>query len=138
MATPPKVQNDVGDALFLHDLEYQVTGDLNFWVKDGKRINWYGDVYVNDVKIDEIEGIQGPPGQQGIPGPAGDAGAIGYIHTQASPNTVWTINHNLGFRPSVEVLDAGQNKVNAQVTHPTVNQTVVTFNTAQSGLARLN
>lgn len=138
MATPPKVQNDLGDALFLHDLEYQVVGDLNFWVRDGKRINWYGDVYVNDVKIDEIEGIVGPEGPQGPQGPAGPGGAAGFVHTQGSAATTWTINHNLGFRPACEVIDAGQNKVNAQVTHPTVNQTVVTFNTAQTGLARLS
>ena len=71
-------------------------------------------------------------GQQG-PGGGGAA----YVHTQASPATTWTINHNLGFRPSVELLDSGSQEIDGAIAHPTVNQTVVTLNPATAGLARL-
>jgi len=121
----------------LEGTEVQSAEDYSIWVKDGKRINFYGDLYVNDVKIDEIEGIVGPAGPTGLTGPAGDGGLLGYLHTQASPATVWTINHNLGFRPLVQLLNAGSQIFNADISHPSVNQTVVTMLVAQSGLARL-
>ena len=75
-------------------------------------------------------------GPQGPQGPSGGAGAA-YIHTQASPATTWTINHNLGYRPSVELLDSGSQEIDGDISHPTVNQTVVTLNPATAGLARL-
>ena len=67
----------------------------------------------------------------------GDGGGAAYVHTQASPATTWTINHNLGFRPSVELLDSGSQEIDGAIAHPTVNQTVVTLNPATAGLARL-
>jgi hypothetical protein len=72
----------------------------------------------------------------GPQGPGGGAGAA-YVHTQASPATTWTINHNLGFRPSVELLDSGSQEIDGAIAHPSVNQTVVTLNPASAGLARL-
>ena len=30
-----------------------------------------------------------------------------YTHTQSTASATWTINHNLGFRPSIELFDAG-------------------------------
>ena len=74
------------------------------------------------------------PGPQG---PAGVAGGTYYLHTQASAATTWTINHNLGFRPTVELLDSGSQEIDGAISHPTVNQTVVTLNPATAGLARL-
>jgi hypothetical protein len=72
----------------------------------------------------------------GPQGPKGDAGT-GFEYVQAAPATTWTINHNLGFRPSVELLDAGSQEIDGEVAHPTVNQTVVTLSPATAGLARL-
>lgn len=71
----------------------------------------------------------------GPQGPGGSGAA--YVHTQASPATTWTINHNLGFRPSVELLDSGSQEIDGAIAHPTTNQTVVTLNPATAGLARL-
>jgi len=64
-------------------------------------------------------------------------GIAAYTHTQSTPATTWTINHNLGFRPSVELLDSGSQEIDADVSHPSVNQTVVTLKSAIAGLARL-
>jgi len=74
-----------------------------------------------------------------IPGPPGAPGAAGaaYVFQQATPATTWTINHNLGYRPSVELLDSGSQEIDGEVSHPTVNQTVVTLSPATAGLARL-
>lgn len=70
------------------------------------------------------------------PGPQGPAGAF-YLHTQAMPSTTWTINHNLGYRPAVELLDAGSQEIDGEIAHPSANQTVVTLNPATAGIARL-
>jgi tRNA A58 N-methylase Trm61 len=67
----------------------------------------------------------------------GTGGIAAFVHNQPSPSATWTINHNLGYRPSVELIDAGSQEFNADVTHPTVNQAVINLSVATAGLARL-
>ena len=75
----------------------------------------------------------GPAGAQGPPGPQPEA----YVHVQSTAATTWTINHNLEYRPSAELLDASSREIDGDVYHPTVNQTVVMFNVPVAGIARL-
>ena len=60
-----------------------------------------------------------------------------FIHLQWSPAAVWTINHNLGVRPAVTILDVGGNEVQADVTHMSANQLLIRFALALAGVARL-
>ena len=60
-----------------------------------------------------------------------------FVYQQSTPAATWTINHNLGYRPSVELLDSGSQEIEGDVSHPTVNQAVVTLSPASAGLARL-
>lgn len=71
----------------------------------------------------------------GPPGPPG--GTAGVNFTQSTPSSVWTINHNLGYRPGVELFDTGGNEFVAQVLHTSVNQVVVTLADPIAGSARL-
>jgi hypothetical protein len=64
-------------------------------------------------------------------------GLAAYVHTQSTPATTWTINHNLGRYPSVELFNSGMQEIDAEIAHPSVNQTLVTLNPATAGLARL-
>jgi hypothetical protein len=73
---------------------------------------------------------------QGPQGPKGDAGA-GYDFVQTSSSTTWTINHNLGFKPSVDVYDSGSQQIQAEVSHPSLNQTVILLTAPTAGFARL-
>lgn len=86
----------------------------------------------NGVQVVEViyPGPQGPPGLSGTE-------AVSFVHQQQSPSTTWVINHNLGFRPSVELLDTGSQEIDGEIAHPSVNQTVVTLNPATAGIARL-
>jgi len=59
-----------------------------------------------------------------------------FTHVQSAPATVWTVNHNLGVRPIVAVLDAGGNEVTAEVRHVSANQVTVHFASAQTGSVR--
>jgi hypothetical protein len=72
----------------------------------------------------------------GPQGAKGDAG-VGYEHTQATSATTWTINHNLGFKPSVDVYDSGSQQIQAAVSHTSVNQTVILLTVSTAGFARL-
>lgn len=57
---------------------------------------------------------------------------------QALPAATWTINHNLGYKPSVELFNTASQEIDADVIHTSSNQTVVSFTTAIAGFARLN
>jgi hypothetical protein len=75
-----------------------------------------------------------PVGIQGPPGPSGGR----YLHTQASPSATWTINHNLGFTPSVAVYSVGGIEVAAQILVVSPNQVQVLFVTPTAGTATLS
>lgn len=62
------------------------------------------------------------------------AGGI-YRHTQSSPNTTWTVHHNLGFRPAVTVEDSGGSVVHGDVTHVDANTLTLAFGVAFGGFA---
>lgn len=59
-----------------------------------------------------------------------------FIHTQSTPAQVWTINHFFGIEPTATlVLDGTVSE--AQVTHPSTTQTVITFSQSVAGTATL-
>ncbi|WP_027480511.1 hypothetical protein [Deinococcus pimensis] len=60
-----------------------------------------------------------------------------YLHNQAVPSDVWTINHNLGFKPLVQVYTLGGVEVDAEVQHLNSNQVRVSFVIPLAGTARL-
>jgi hypothetical protein len=74
----------------------------------------------------------------GLPGPAGASGGGGsaYTHTQSTPATTWTINHNLGFRPDISLRTVGNVEFEGDITHTTINQSVVSLSVATAGSAR--
>lgn len=67
---------------------------------------------------------------------AADEGG-GYVFTQSTAAATWTINHNLGHVPSVEVFDSGSQEIEADVSHPSVNTAVIVFTVPTAGFARL-
>jgi hypothetical protein len=69
-------------------------------------------------------------------GPQGPSGA-GYLHQQTSSSSTWVINHNLGFRPAVELFDSGNQEIDGDVAHPSINQAIITLSPATAGTARL-
>lgn len=82
-------------------------------------------------------GPQGPKGDTGATGPKGDPSAF-YIHSQAAPSTTWTMTHNLGFKPSVELLDTGSQEIEGDVVHTSQNVCIASFSLPIAGFARLN
>lgn len=77
---------------------------------------------------------QGPPGPPGPRGPAGSGS--GYAHVQASPAAVWTVRHNLGFRPGgVLAYDTDGEPIQGKVRHLNENVTLIEFFTSVAGCA---
>ena len=95
------------------------------------------EIIVQQPRTNVVVTSSGPMGPQGIQGPPGPTGA-GFDFTQASPATVWTINHNLGYRPSVQMFNVGGLEVLGEIQHTSNNQTLITFNIAVAGTARLS
>lgn len=59
-----------------------------------------------------------------------------YTHTQNVASDAWTINHNLGAKPVVAILNAGGNEVEAHLVHTSNNQVIAYFSTPITGIAR--
>lgn len=72
---------------------------------------------------------------RGMPGPPGGAR---YLHTQGAASASWTVNHNLGIRPQVQVFSPGWVEVEAATLHVDANQMIISFNTPQTGFAVFN
>ena len=60
-----------------------------------------------------------------------------FVYQQSTVASTWTINHNLGHVPSVEVFDSGSQEIEADVSHPSVNTTIIVFTVPTAGFARL-
>lgn len=74
------------------------------------------------IKILKI--MQGPAGP---PGGGGGSGGQPVQVIQSSPSLTWIINHNLGYRPQVQVYTSGGLEVFAEVIHTSINQYQVSF-----------
>lgn len=71
-------------------------------------------------------------------GPVGPPGrGAGYDYVQSSPSDNWVINHNLGYKPTVQVFTVGGLEIIGEIQHVSNNQVTVTFNTPLAGSARL-
>lgn len=78
------------------------------------------------------------PGPRGVQGEQGEAGQdVGYTHQQPTPAAAWVINHNLGFKPAVQLFNTGSQEFDGLITHTSDNQTVATMTAPVAGFARL-
>ena len=66
------------------------------------------------------------------------ASQTAYTHTQESPATTWSVTHNLGFQPSVFVVDTSDNVCYGDVTYNSVNALTITFAQSFGGKAYLS
>ena len=94
------------------------------------------------VLTETATGPQGPAGPTGATGATGPAGADGsgaanttVVHDQASASATWTITHNQGRYPSIDIIDSSGNHVIGDIKHNSINQLVATFDNAFAGKA---
>jgi len=60
---------------------------------------------------------------------------IDYEHTQNSPDTVWTVPHNLGYRPNVHVEDSAGDTLFGKIDYLDTNNLTITFSAPVLGKA---
>lgn len=60
----------------------------------------------------------------------------GFEYTQSVPATVWTINHNLGYKPVIQLSNVLGEVVLADIEHLSTTTSRVTFNIPMLGVAR--
>lgn len=78
-----------------------------------------------------------PDGTLKPTGGSGD-GDKTFVFTQASAESVWEIQHNLGKYPSVTTVDSADTVVVGGVEYIDLNNLIITFSAAFSGKAYLN
>jgi hypothetical protein len=61
-----------------------------------------------------------------------------YTHTQGVASSTWTINHNLEYYPSIEVVDSAGTIVVGNYTYANVNTIIATFASPFAGKAYLS
>jgi hypothetical protein len=66
------------------------------------------------------------------------SGGGAYRHIQILPDTTWNISHNLGFYPSVVIIDEEDSVVMGQIVYVDENTINVFFNQQAIGFAYLN
>jgi hypothetical protein len=94
-----------------------------------------------EVDISLLPGVPGQRGPRGITGEVGPAGPTGSVGPQGEPGpsgqsysftpddsiAVWNITHDLGFNPSVRVINALGTEFFGDVVYTNNNQLTVTF-----------
>jgi hypothetical protein len=61
-----------------------------------------------------------------------------YTHLEPIASSIWTINHNLGFRPIVQVYTLGGSVLVCDILQASINQVILNFSTPIAGYAQLN
>ena len=100
-------------------------------------LEWVGP----DAKTTAAQAAHGVSAIAAVIGPQGStlpATDDSYFHTQGSAANVWTVTHNLGFRPDVAVTDTGGSVVVGAVAHTSLNELQITFSAAFAGFANLH
>lgn len=77
------------------------------------------------------------PGPKGDPGEPGSAGGT-YVHDQDSASDLWVVNHGLGYKPSVTVVDTLDRQFFAHVEYLDDNTLTIDFGAPFTGRAYLS
>ena len=91
----------------------------------------------NIVEVIESNNIVEILNESTVPG-SGSGTDAHFYHTQSVSSASWTIQHNLGKYPAVQVLDSSKKLVIGEVTHIDVNNLTISFKGAFKGSATLN
>lgn len=71
------------------------------------------------------------------PTPGGGSGGF-YVFTQFTPSATWTITHDLGYKPNVDLEDSDGHSLDAEISRPDVNTVICKFAASVSGKAYLS
>ena len=92
-------------------------------------------VYVEDIKVLYI--LQGATNADWVEIGLGGSD-LTYLFDQSPAAILWTINHDMGKYPAVEIFDSNGDEMEGFVNYIDVNNLTITFNVAFAGKATLN
>lgn len=107
-------------------------GVLNGTGAPSQSLGENGDFYI-DTTTNKMYG----PKTNGFWGESVNLGGT-YVHTQGTASSTWTINHNLDYYPSIEVVDSAGTVVIGNYTYANVNTIIATFASPFAGKAYLS
>ena len=94
-----------------------------------------GDIYIETTTNQVFTKVGGTWGNgQPLVNPSN----FSYVFEQQANSSTWYINHNLQYRPNVQVTDYGQNNLECDITQIDANNVELEFNTPVSGYAYLS
>lgn len=84
--------------------------------------------------------LAGAPGAQGPPGPVGPPGGAMtvFVHSQVVADTTWTIVHNLGYFPNVNLEDNTSTQIEGELNQLSVTTLQILFDVPVAGTAYLS
>lgn len=94
-------------------------------------------VIINEDTANQVIVNQDAPNQVVVRLAANGGNTRRYVYSQTSAATTWTINHTLGGRPSITIVDSAGTVVIGEVTYISDSQIIVEFTSAFSGFAYL-
>lgn len=118
---------------FSGSYEYEIPS-LN-WSPRGATLPEIGDECL--VVFDD-EGDAWVPTWTGFTTASSGGGDKNYVHTQSAAAATWTVIHNLGKFPAVEVVDSGGSTLITDVHYIDTNQLTVSFGSPTSGKVYVN
>lgn len=82
--------------------------------------------------------IKQPSVNVSISGVIGGTGDAHYTHTQNAASASWSVNHNLGKKPSVMIVDSADSVLHGEIEYTDLNNLVINLSAPTSGKAYLN
>lgn len=64
--------------------------------------------------------------------------ALRFVHTQTLAMSTWTINHYMGYMPTITVIDSGGNEVEGNIVYNSIDTLTISFSVEMSGIAYLS
>ena len=103
-------------------------------VVDGADVN----IDINAPSASGISVVSQPTSTVFVSGIVAGRGDSHFSYDQGTPESVWVIQHNLGKKPSVTVVDSADSVVIGEIEYLSLNSIKLTFAGAFSGKAYFN
>jgi hypothetical protein len=108
-------------------------GEIFVKVQNGFELKELHDVSLNGVQNNDVLSYESSTGLW-----KATKAALRYMHTQTAAISTWTIVHNMGYMPSITVIDSGGNEVEGSIVYNSTDTLTLSFSTEMSGVAYLS
>jgi hypothetical protein len=108
-------------------------GEIFVKPQNGFELNEIHDVQINTLQNNDVLTYES---SSGLWKPKKTA--LRYTHVQATAITSWTLIHNMGYMPTITVIDSGGNEVEGDIVYTDTDRLTISFSAAMSGIAYLS